>query len=180
MENKFEEWLEMKDPNLIPLHETTNRYSVEVNYRTSLDEVTDGFAKLCLGYVSAGMKNCGYHVKNIFDERPYRVLISTRNWDDGEWVGFLAYETRGTKKAFLLGDGHYNRDRKTVSVQHCHNCNSENAAEMCKDLRNLMEKLKKKNPRGSNTLEPAPMKPGPKPSYLKKLKKLTGPWKPQT
>jgi hypothetical protein len=176
MENKnFNEWLEEKEPELIPLTESTSRYSVEVNYRTKMEEVVDNYAKLCLGYVSAGLKNCGFHVKNLYDQKPYRILVSTRNWDDGEWVGILLFNT--DKKIFVVGKGHYNKDRKTVSVQGSHKSTNDSASELCKEMRNYMEKLKKEKPRGSNTLEPAPMKRGPKPKFLQKIKGIDGPWK---
>jgi hypothetical protein len=168
MENTFEEWIENKD-GLPKLNEDSNRYSIEVNYRSTIDEVIDNFAKLVLGYVSAGMKNCGYHTKIVFTDKPFRVLVSTRNWDDGEWVGVALYNHHHS--TFVLAAGHYNKDRKTVSVQKSHRIDSKSAAEICKELRNLMEKLKKESPRLSNSLEPVKLKRGPKPTHLKKLKK---------
>lgn len=172
----FNEWLDNKNPDLMPLSESTSRYSVEVNYRSSLDEVIDSFAKLSLGYVSAGMKHCGFHVKNIYDEKPYRVIISTRNWDDGEWVGLVLFNAK--ENCFIIAKGHYNKDRKTVSIQGSHKCSVKSAAEICKEMRNYMEKLKKEKPRGSDTLEPVKMKRGPKPKFMQKIKKVQGPWKP--
>jgi hypothetical protein len=65
----------------------TSRYSIEVNYRTKKDEALEGFAKIALGYVSAALKNHNYHTKHVFSEKPLRLMVSTRNWDDGEWVG---------------------------------------------------------------------------------------------
>lgn len=175
MENKkFNEWIEEKDPNLIS--ENSSRYSVEVNYRTSFEEVVDNYAKLTLGYISAGLKQVGYHVRNLYNEKPYRIIISTRNWDDGEWVGVLMFNSKERK--FKIAKGYYNKDRKSVSVQISHDATGNTASELCKEMRNIMEKLKRQNPRGSNTLEPAPLKPGPKPRYSQKLHKLDGPWKP--
>lgn len=176
MDNNFNEWLDNKEPELIPLNESTSRYSVEVNYRSSIDEVLDGFAKLSLGYISAGMKHCGFHVKNLYHEKPYRILISTRNWDEGEWVGIVLYQEKD--KCFVIAKGHYNKDRKTVSIVGSHKCTGKSASEICKEMRNYMEKLKKEKPRGSNTLEPAPMKRGPKPKYFSRITKAEGPWKP--
>jgi hypothetical protein len=177
MEKNFNEWIENKDPELIPLQETSTRYSVEVNYRTTFEEAIESYAKLCLSYVSAGMKNCEYHVKTIFNEKPFRVIVSTRNWDDGEWVGIVAFNHK--EHCFIIADGHYNKDRKTVSIQSNKKCSGKSASEITKELRNHMEKLKKQKPRGSDTLEPAKLKRGPKPQFLKKFKPLTGPWKPK-
>lgn len=171
MEKKFNEWVESKE-GLPPLIESANRYSVEVNYRTNLDEVVDGFAKLVLGYISAGMKNCGYHCKTVFTDKPYRVLVSTRNWDDGEWIGLAVYNH--SHKHFVIAAGHYNKDRKTVSIQKSQKCDANSAAEICKELRNYMEKLKRETPRQSNTLEPVKLKRGPKPTALVKFKKGRG------
>ena len=44
----------------------TSRYAVEVNYRTTSKEALEGYAKICLGYVSAALKNHGYHTKHVF------------------------------------------------------------------------------------------------------------------
>lgn len=169
----FEEWVAGKD-GLPPLTESTNRYSVEVNYRTSLDEVTDGFAKLVLGYVSAGMKNCGYHCKTVFTDKPFRVLVSTRNWDDGEWVGVVCYNPQ--HRCFVVAAGYYNKDRKTVSIQKSRKCDGKSAAEICRDLRNYLDKLKRESPRSSGTMEPAHLKRGPKPSHMQKVKKFKSPF----
>ena len=76
------------------LDEGNTRYSVEVNYRTRTKEVLEGFAKIALGYVSAGLKKHGYHVRQIFDEEPSRIMVSSRNWDDGEWVGMISYSPK--------------------------------------------------------------------------------------
>jgi len=144
--SNFNEWLDNKEP-LVPLDEASGsaRYSIEVNYRTSMEEAIDAFAKLSLGYVSAALKNCGFHVKNIYDKKPYRVVISTRNWDDGEWVGIVLFDQK--ENCFILAKGHYNKDRKTVSLQDSHKSTCKSAAEIAKEMRNYMEKLKKEKPR---------------------------------
>lgn len=175
--SNFEEWAEQKDFGLdYPIVESTasNRYSIEVNYRSSFDEVVENFAKLVLGYVSAAMKNCGYHVKVVFNNNPLRTLVSTRNWDDGEWVGIVTFNPH--ENCFILAKGSYNKDRKSISVHSSRKCTSKSAAEIVKDLRNDMEKLKKDKPVGSNTLQPAQLKRGPKPTHMTKLKNMKGPW----
>ena len=176
MSENFNEWIENKDPELKRLIEDANRYSVEVNYRSNMQEVIDAFAKLVLGYVSAGMKQIGYHTKILFTEKPYRVIVSTRNWDDGEWVGIACYNTK--ENCFVIAAGHYNKDKKTISVQRSKKCAGNSAVEIVRELRNYMEVLKREKPRESGSLEPAKLKRGPKPSLaFKKIKKSSGPWK---
>lgn len=182
IDKQFNKWLEYRDlgtdaSKILTETTQTSRYSVEVNYRSNLTEVMDAFAKLVLGYVSAGMKNCGYHTKVMFTDKPFRVMISTRNWDDGEWVGIATFNH--DHGYFVIATGTYNKDRKTVSIQTSRRSSGTAAAEIVRELRNLMEDLKRSKPRGSSTLNPAEMKRGPKPTHLKNLKKVTGPWKPK-
>lgn len=150
---KFGDWLAKR------IDENT-RYSVEVNYRTKSGEVLRGFAKIALGYVSAAMKKRGYHVKQVFEEEPLRIVVSSRNWDDGEWVGMIHY--RASEQCFVVSNGFYNRDRKTVSVQRSEKCSSDTPAEMVKSLLNLMHRLKDEPDRHSEKLKPVLLKRGPK------------------
>ncbi len=174
----FNEWLEQRDLGK-SLTESlqSNRYSVEINYRTKMEEVIDGYAKIALGYVSAGMKNCGYHCKTMFTNKPYRVMVSSRNWDDGEWVGLAVFNHEGNR--FDIARGSYNKDLKTVTIQSSRKSSGVSAADIVRELRNVMEELKRTPPRGSNTLNPADLKRGPKPTHLKKLNTVSGPWKPK-
>jgi hypothetical protein len=174
--NNFNLWLEQKDPALAYplLNESASRYSVEVNYRTTMEEMIDQAAKLVLGYISAALKDCDFHIKTIYDAKPYRIIISTRNWDDGEWVGVVLWKD----EKFIIAKGHYNKDKKTVSLMGSHKSQHTSAAELSREMRNYMEKLKHEKPRGSDTLEPAPMKRGPKPKFMQKINKVQGPWKP--
>jgi len=165
MDSNFNNWLNNKESII----ESSARYSVEVNYRSSMDEVIDSFAKLTLGYVSAGLKNCGFHVKNLYHEKPFRIFVSTRNWDDGEWVGVVVFDTK--QKCFVIAKGYYNKDRQSVTIMGSQKCTHKVASEICREMRNFMEKLKKEKPRGSNTLNPVPLKRGPKQTIFKKLKK---------
>src|SRR3990167_9069901 len=112
------------------------RYSIEVNYRTTTKEVLEANAKIALGYVSAALKAHGYHVKMVFSEKPLRVLVSSRNWDDGEWVGLISYNPE--HNCFILSKGFFNRERKTVSVQSSQKCSGDAPADMAADMRNLM------------------------------------------
>lgn len=151
----FINWL--KNQNLT---EADTRYSVEVNYRTKTDEVLKHAAKITLGYASAALKKADFHVKQVFEEDPLRILISTRHWDDGEWVGVVSWQPK--KRCYIVSRGFYNKDRKSVSVQHSKDCNAESAAEITKEVRNLMHSLKDKPDRHVEKLKKVPLKRGPK------------------
>jgi hypothetical protein len=154
---KFQEWIEKR-----PLQTEGTRYSVEVNYRTKTEEVLGAFAKIALGFVSAGMKKRGYHVKQILDEKPMRIIVSSGNWDDGEWVGIITYSIKERSGCFIISNGFYNKDRKTVSVQRSEKCKNETPAEMVKELVNMMHGLKDKPDRYKEKLKRVPLKRGPK------------------
>jgi hypothetical protein len=150
---------EHKDKNLIESSETS-RYSIEVNYRTTGDEALEGFAKICLGYISASMKNMGYRTKHVFTEKPFRLLISSRNWDDGEWTGCITWHHE--HKCFVVSKGFYNKDRNTISIQHSTKCSGNSASELTKELVNTMHHLKNQPDRHQEKLKPVPLKRGPK------------------
>ncbi len=137
-----------------------SRYSIEVNYRTKLKDAEEAFAKVTLGYVSAAMKNSGYHCKLVFDEEPLRVIVSSRNWDDGEWVGMVSFNPH--HHCFVLSKGFYNRERKTVSVQKYDTMKGNSASDIANDLRNMMHNLKGQPDRHLEKLKPVPLKRGPK------------------
>ena len=141
---------------------TTTRYSVEVNYRSNLKEIAEGFAKIALGYVSAAMKQNGYHIKHVYDEKPLRILVSSRNWDDGEWVGIVTFNPDHDGGCFVVSKGFYNKDRKTTSIQSSQKCSGNSAAEITQELRNIMHDLKNKPDRHQEKLKGVPMKRGPK------------------
>ena len=144
------------------LHETAQatRYSVEINYRTTTEEVLEANAKITLGYVSAALKAANLHCKQVFDAKPVRLLVSTRNWDDGEWIAMASWNPK--LACFVISKGFYNKDRKTVSVQGSHKCEGTSAADITKELRNLMHHLKDKPDRHKEKLKPVPLKRGPK------------------
>ncbi len=152
-------YYEHKNQNLTEAVETS-RYAVEVNYRTTTKESLEGFAKICLGYVSASLKKFGYHTKHVFTEKPIRLLVSSRNWDDGEWVGVVSWNEN--HKCFIISKGFYNKDRKSVSIQTSHKCAGDSAAEITKELHNQMHALKDKPDRHKEKLNPVPLKRGPK------------------
>ena len=141
---------------------TNTRYSVEVNFRTKVKEVLDGYAKICLGYVSAAIKQNGYHVKQVYDQKPIRILVSSRNWDDGENVGIVYYHPDYEGGCFIIGHGFYNKDVKTISLNQKKKCGGDSAAEVTTELRNLMHELKNKKDRHKTPLKGISLKRGPK------------------
>jgi len=151
-----------KGENLLTETSTSQRYSIEVNFRTEKKEVLESFSKIALGYVSAALKQNGYHVKQVFNETPIRILISSRNWDEGEWVGLVTYNPNRDGGSFIISKGFYNRDRKTISIQHSEKCDGDSAADVTKEIRNTMHGFKGKKDRSSEKLRPIPLKRGPK------------------
>ncbi len=138
----------------------TSRYSVEVNFRTSAKEASEGFAKVALGYVSAALKNHGFHTKHVFTEKPLRLLVSSRNWDDGEWCGVVTWNHE--HDCFVISKGFYNRERRSVSIQHSQKCDGDSAADVTKVLHNMMHSVKGQPDRHMEKLKPVPLKRGPK------------------
>ncbi len=151
----FIEWLKSG-----VLTEADTRYSVEVNYRTNVNEVLKNYAKICLGYASAGLKRKDFHVRQVFEESPLRILVSSRNWDDGEWVGLVSWNEN--KHSYVISTGFYNKDRKTVSIQQSKECSANSAADIVNEVINLMHGLKEKPDRHVEKLKKVPLKRGPK------------------
>ena len=140
--------------------ESDTRYSVEVNFRTRTNEVLKQSAKITLGYVSAALKKMDYHVRQVFEEEPLRILISSRKWDDGEWVGVVSWNSE--HKCYVISKGFYNKDRKSVSIQNSKHCDAENASEIVSNIKNLMHNLKNEPDRQVEKLKKVPLKRGPK------------------
>lgn len=138
----------------------TSRYAVEVNFRTTAKEAQEGFAKIALGYVSAALKNHGFHTKHVFDEKPLRLMVSSRNWDDGEWSGCVTWNHE--HNCFVISKGFYNRERKTVSLQSSRKTTGDSAAEIAKELHNMMHGAKNEPDKHMEKLKPVPLKRGPK------------------
>jgi hypothetical protein len=159
LKGSMKTYYEHREQNMTEAVETS-RYAVQVNYRTTGDEALEGFAKICLGFVSAAIKKHGYHTKHVFDEKPYRLLVAARNWDDGEWTGVVTWHPE--HKCFVLSKGFYNKDRKTVSIQNSKKCSGESAADINKELFNMMHHLKDQPDRHKEKLKPVPLKRGPK------------------
>lgn len=149
----FRDWIKRLD-------EADTRYSVEVNFRTNTEEVMSNAAKITLGYVSAALKKTGVHVKQVFEQEPFRIIVSSRNWDDGEWVSVVSWSS--AHKAYFIARGFYNKDRKTVSVQHSERIEGDNAAEIVAKVRNVMHSLKGTPDRHVEKMKRVPFKRGPK------------------
>ena len=139
---------------------TTAKYSIEVDFRTDVKDTLESFAKICLGYVSAVLKAHDFHIKQVYDEKPIRLLISQRNWDDGEWTGIISWNTE--HRCFVISKGFYNKDRQTVSIQKTEKCAGDSAADVAKHIRNMMHELKDEPDRHKSKLKPVPLKRGPK------------------
>lgn len=148
-----------RDDTLVEAAEHS-RYSVEVNYRTTGDEALEAFAKICLGYVSAALKRHNFHTRHVFTEKPIRLLVTSRNWDDGTWTGCVTWNPE--HKCFVLSKGFYNKDRRTVSIQKSDKCNATSAAEISRELINTMHHLRDQPDRHEEKLKPVPLKRGPK------------------
>lgn len=152
----FRDWHDLRF-----LNEDVSRYSVEVNYRTSKKEVLDAWAKLVLGFVSAALQREGYHCKHIYSEKPFRILVTTNNWDDGAWTAVLLFNH--DHECFVISSGFWNKDRKTVSIQRdTGKCSESTAVDLVNKMLNFMYDLRKRDPRRVNQLKPAPMKRGPR------------------
>jgi len=159
LKGNLKTYFEHRENTLVEAVETS-RYGIEVNYRTKKEEVLEGFAKVALGYVSAALKNNGYHTKHVFTEKPLRLLVSTRNWDDGEWAGVVTWNAEHA--CFVISKGFYNRERRTISIQTNKKCDADNAAGIAKELNNMMHHLKDQPDRHQEKLKPVPLKRGPK------------------
>jgi hypothetical protein len=97
-----------------------------------------------LGYVSAGLKNCGYHCKTVFKAKPFRVLVGSRDWDHGEWICAVTFNE--TNKQFLISEGYYNKPKKTISIESSRIAEGDCAVDLVKEVRHVMEKLKRTEP----------------------------------
>jgi hypothetical protein len=152
----FVAWLK----EMAVLNEADTRYSVEVNFRTRLKEILDAAAKVTLGYASAALKKADLHVKQVFEEEPYRIMVSARNWDDGEWVVIASWNPQ--HNCYVITKGFYNKNNKSVSKQGSERCDAENAAEITSAVRNAMHNLRHTPDRHIEKLKRAPLKRGPK------------------
>jgi hypothetical protein len=152
---EFVNWLGEK-----VLTENASRYSIEVNFRTSWGEAKDHFIKLVLGYVMAALKQHQYHVKHVYTVKPFRILISTKQWDDGSWVGCLSYNN--DHDSFMFSEGVYNKQRGTCTVIKTEKVTGESASDLSKEVAKKMMDLKHRHPYDGHKLNPVKQKRGPK------------------
>jgi hypothetical protein len=106
------------------------------------------------------MKKSGYHIKQIYNEKPIRLMVSSRNWDDGEWVAMASWNPH--HKCFFISKGFYNKDRKSINIQSSEKCKEESASEIYKKLKNILHSLRNKPDRHQPKLKSVPLKRGPK------------------
>ena len=106
------------------------------------------------------MKKYGFHVKQVYDVEPIRILVSSRNWDDGEWVGMVSWNPE--HKCFIVSKGFYNKDRRTISIQSSDKCTGDSASEIVRELLNMMHGLRDKPDRHIMSLKRVSLKRGPK------------------
>ena len=156
----LKKWKEVNIP-LMEVSTAATRYSVEVNFRTQIDECLNKFSKICLGYVSAALKQNGFHVKQVYEE-PIRIIVASRNFDDGEWIIVVSWNPKHEGGSFVLSKGFYNKDRNTVSIQSNVKINGDSAAEITREVKNAMHDLKNKPDRHLEKLKRVGVKPGPK------------------
>ncbi len=137
-----------------------SRYSVEVNFRTRTEEVLLMAAKITLGFASAALKKADFHVKQVFEVTPYRILVTQRNWDDGSWTVVVSWDEKN--HCYMISKGFYSKDRKTVSVQKTEKCKAENASEIAAEVKRMLHSLKNEPDRHIEQLKKVPFKRGPK------------------
>jgi hypothetical protein len=142
---------------------TASRFAVDVNYRTETKEVAKNFAKIALGYVSAALKQNGYHTKHVYDVDPVRLMVSSRNWDDGEWIVEVHFHPDYEGGSFVVCKGFYNKDRKSASIVSQKKSEGTSAAAIALELRTMLNELKNQPDRHQEKLRPVRLKTGPKP-----------------
>jgi hypothetical protein len=96
----------------------------------------------------------------VYTVKPYRILVSTKQWDDGEWVGIVSFNDE--HDCFVFSDGVYNKMRGSCSVAKTARCSGTSAAEISREVVTKMVELKSRHPRDGYHLNPAPQKRGPK------------------
>lgn len=164
--NNFKKWFESEEQSTfkemqkcVLTENKVSRYSVEVNYRTNLKEVIDGFSKLVLGFLSAACKNNGnFHVKMVHSEKPYRIIVSERNFQDGEYACVVQFSE--SLMCFTISTGFYNKGKKTVNIQSTVKAKGMSASEIANEILSTLRELEKK-PAYKIDMN-APKKRGPK------------------
>lgn len=133
--NSFKGW------RLLNEYADTSRYSIEVNFKTSPEEVLEAYAKISLGYVSSAIKKLGFHTKHVYTESPIRLMISSGKWEEGEKIIIVSWDK--SNKCFALSNGLYNKTKKTVSIKKVEKCQGKDAAEIYGEVFNKLQEVKK-------------------------------------
>lgn len=155
-ETTLQNWLQLNEAT------TATRYSIEVNFRSKIDEIKTHFAKICLGFVSAALKQRDFHTKHVYEVDPIRLVVASRNFDDGEWVVAVTFNPKHDDGCFIISQGFWNKDRRTVSIQSNKKCNGDSAADVTKEVLNTMNELRSKPDRYQEKLKGVHLKRGPK------------------
>lgn len=146
-----------------PLLERTGvRFAVDINYGTDMGEVIDHYSQLCLGYLKKAFNNHGFPVKQVYSVKPYRLIISTRQWQDREWVGIVNFDE--PTSSFVWHEGLYDKGRKTAGIPDgaSKKLSGKSAAALFDEIMPLLRALKDKPLRYGENLKPALRKRGPK------------------
>lgn len=121
----------------------TSRYSIEVNFKTTAEEILEAYAKISLGYVSSAIKKLGFHTKHIYTETPIRLMVSAGKWEEGENIVIISWD-KGNK-CFALSNGLYNKTKRTVSIKKVSKCSGKDAAEIYSEVFQKLQELKKES-----------------------------------
>lgn len=167
MVESYESWLAYRElfdaaERGLLLERTGVRYAVDVNYRTNMSEVMDHYAQLCLGYLKKALNSHGYSVKQVYSVKPYRLIVSTRQWQDREWVGVVNFDEETS--SFVWHAAVYDKGRKSAKIPdgHSKKLNGRSASALFDELNPLLRELKDRPLRYGEPLKPAPRKRGPK------------------
>ena len=139
----------------------STRYSIEVNYRSHIDQILNSYAKIVLGYASAALKRDRLHVKQVFDDPVPRILVSSSDWNDGTWT--IVSNWNKDLKSFIISRGFYRKDLKQVSKQgESRKSNASSSSELVSDIKEEMGKVKELPDRHIDPLKKVKLKTGPK------------------
>lgn len=157
----FRELFRAADRQLL-LERTGVRYAVDVNYRTNMSEVLDHFSQLSLGYLKKALNNHGYNVKQVYSAKPYRLIVSTRQWQDREWVGVVNFDEETAH--FVWHEAVYDKGRKTAKIPEGHSkkLKGRSASSLFEEVHPMLKELKDRPLRYGEPMNPAPRKRGPK------------------
>jgi len=91
----------------------SSRYSVQIDFQTTAEKAHDDFAKLVLGFLSAALKAKNFQVKKVFEKEPIRIVVSSRNFQEGEIIAVVSHHNDDS--CFVYTKCYYNKDRETAT-----------------------------------------------------------------